>query len=153
LFPRFYIWSGYKNWALNIENWGWFIEWTPAFIGSGMLIGLNSAISLFAGSVLAWGLIGPLLVHYGVCIGKAAGGDDPKWAPLMSFTSLSHIGEAGWTPSPSKSQLLAGLSHLCIVSDSGFIETSISSWNILHQEIAGRSMLTPEKDIGFCGPA
>jgi len=80
---RFYIWSGYKNWALNIENWGWYIEWTPAFIGSGILIGLNSAISMFVGSFLAWGLIGPLLVHYGVCIGKAPMPDDPKWGPMM----------------------------------------------------------------------
>jgi hypothetical protein len=63
-----------------------------------MLIGLNSAISMFAGSVLAWGVIGPLLVHYGTCIGKEAGGDDPKWAPLMSFTSLKNIGHG--TPSP-----------------------------------------------------
>ena len=36
------------------------MEWTPAFIGSGMLIGLNSAISMFVGSFLAWGLIGPV---------------------------------------------------------------------------------------------
>lgn len=64
-----------------------------------MLIGLNSAISMFAGSFLAWGLIGPLLVHYGECIGKPGGGDDPKWAPLMSFTSLSNIGIV--TPSPN----------------------------------------------------
>jgi hypothetical protein len=95
---RFYIWSGYTNGALNIENWGWYIEWTPAFIGSGMLIGLNSAISMFAGSFLAWGLIGPLLVHYGECIGVATMPDDPKWSPLMSFASLGKIG-AG-TPSP-----------------------------------------------------
>lgn len=68
---RIYIWSGHTNWAINIENWGWFIEWTPAFIGSGMLIGLNSAICMFFGSFLAWGVIGPLLVHYGECIGVA----------------------------------------------------------------------------------
>lgn len=98
VFTWFYIWSGYTNWALNIENWGWYIEWTPAFIGSRMLIGLNSAISMFVGSVLAWGVIGPLLVHYGTCIGKEAGGDDPRWAPLMSFTSLKNIGTG--TPSP-----------------------------------------------------
>ncbi|KAL5326356.1 hypothetical protein ACEPPN_004040 [Leptodophora sp. 'Broadleaf-Isolate-01'] len=98
IFTWIYIWSGYTNWALNIENWGWYIEWTPAFIGSGMLIGLNSAISMFAGSVLAWGLIGPLLVHYGECIGVATMPDDPKWSPLVSFSSLRNIGVG--TPSP-----------------------------------------------------
>lgn len=97
---RFYIWSGYTNWALNIENWGWFIELTPAFIGSGMLIGINSALSMFAGSFLAWGVIGPLLVHYGECVGKATALGDPKWGPSMSFTSLKHIGDPGVIPSP-----------------------------------------------------
>lgn len=92
---RFYIWSGYTNWALNIENWGWYIEWTPAFIGSGMLIGLNSAISMFTG---------PLLVHYGECIGEATIPDNPKWSPLMSFASLGNIGVG--TPSPPQYWLL-----------------------------------------------
>lgn len=99
VFTWLFIWSGYKNWAQNIDNWGWFIEITPAFIGSGMLIGLNSAISMFGGSFLAWGLIGPLLVHYGVCIGKPGNpGDDPRWDSMMSFTSLKNIGKG--TPSP-----------------------------------------------------
>jgi uncharacterized oligopeptide transporter (OPT) family protein len=97
---RFYIWSGYTNWALNIENWGWYIELTPAFIGSGMLIGLNSAISMFAGSFLAWGLIGPLLVHHGECIGKELMPDDPKWSPMVTFSSLKGIGTEGFVPSP-----------------------------------------------------
>lgn len=54
-FTWFHVWSGYDSAALAVENWGWFIEFTPAFIGSGMLVGLNPAISFFAGSVLAWG--------------------------------------------------------------------------------------------------
>ncbi|RDW67633.1 hypothetical protein BP6252_09029 [Coleophoma cylindrospora] len=98
VFTWFYIWSGYSNWALNIENWGWYMEWTPAFIGSGMLIGLNSALSMFGGSFLAWGLIGPVLVHYGTCIGVPLAPDDPKWSGLMSFVSLKHLGQTA--PSP-----------------------------------------------------
>lgn len=97
-FTWFHIWSGYHSWALNIESWGWYMEWTPAFIGSGMLIGLNSAVSMFIGSFLAWGLIGPVLVHYGECIGKQVEPDDPHWDSLYSFISLSHLGEE--TPSP-----------------------------------------------------
>jgi len=71
---------------------------------------------MFGGSVLAWGLIGPLLVHYGVCIGKPAGGDDPKWAPLMSFTSLSKIGAPGWAPSPRYWLLWPGVMIMVCVS-------------------------------------
>ncbi|KAK5654014.1 hypothetical protein OQA88_7691 [Cercophora sp. LCS_1] len=98
VFTWIHIWSGYTSWALNIESWGWYMEWTPAFIGSGMLIGLNPAISMFGGSVLAWGLIGPLLVHYGECIGKQVAPDDPKWNSYYSFTSLRNLGKE--TPSP-----------------------------------------------------
>ncbi|KAK4234250.1 OPT oligopeptide transporter protein-domain-containing protein [Achaetomium macrosporum] len=97
VFTWIHIWSGYTSWAMNIESWGWYFEWTPAFIGSGILIGLNPAISMFAGSVMAWAIIGPALVHYGECIGLEAS-DDPKWHGYYSFTSLSKLGER--TPSP-----------------------------------------------------
>ncbi|KAH8905675.1 OPT superfamily oligopeptide transporter [Coniochaeta sp. PMI_546] len=98
VFTWIHIWSGYTSWALNIESWGWYFEWTPAFIGSGILIGLNPAISMFVGSLLAWGLIGPLLVHYGECIGIQAAPEDPKWDSYYSFTSLAKLGKR--TPSP-----------------------------------------------------
>lgn len=80
--------SGYSNQAIHIENWGWFIEITPAFLGSGMLVGLNSAISMMIGSITGWGLIGPLLVHYGECVGKAANTKDPHWTKVTSFYAL-----------------------------------------------------------------
>lgn len=98
VFTWIHIWSGYTSWALNIESWGWYFEWTPAFIGSGILIGLNPAISMFIGGVLAWGLIGPLLVHYGVCIGIQLAPDDPKWDSMYSFASLKDLGKG--PPSP-----------------------------------------------------
>jgi hypothetical protein len=63
-----------------------------------MLIGLNSALSMFAGSFLAWGLIGPVLVHYGECIGIQLYPGDPQWGDLVSFISLRKLGKQ--TPSP-----------------------------------------------------
>jgi uncharacterized oligopeptide transporter (OPT) family protein len=42
------------SFAMALESWGWFIEWTPAFIGSGMLVGINVAFSYFVGTLLAW---------------------------------------------------------------------------------------------------
>jgi uncharacterized oligopeptide transporter (OPT) family protein len=96
-FTWIHIWSGYTSWAMNIESWGWYFEWTPAFIGSGILIGLNPAISMFAGSVMAWAIIGPTLVHYGECIGVQAS-TDPKWHGYYSFASLANLGTV--TPSP-----------------------------------------------------
>ncbi|KAK3328775.1 OPT oligopeptide transporter protein-domain-containing protein [Apodospora peruviana] len=98
VFTWIHIWSGYTSWAMNIESWGWYMEWTPAFIGSGILIGLNPAISMFVGSLLAWGLIGPLLVHYGECIGKDLSDGDPRWDGYYTFSSLKNLGKE--TPSP-----------------------------------------------------
>ncbi|RVD80561.1 uncharacterized protein DFL_008456 [Arthrobotrys flagrans] len=57
-----YTWGG--KGAIALVNWGWYLEWTPAFIGSGMLVGLNAAYSFLAGSIIAWGIIGPTLVAY-----------------------------------------------------------------------------------------
>jgi hypothetical protein len=47
-------WGIGGNALLTVESWGWFVELTPAFIGTGMIVGLNVAISYFMGSVLAW---------------------------------------------------------------------------------------------------
>lgn len=98
VFTWIHIWSNYTSWAMNIESWGWYFEWTPAFIGSGILIGMNSAISLFGGAIIAWAIIGPALVHYGECIGKHQVDDDPRWEDWYSFASLSNLGHE--TPSP-----------------------------------------------------
>ncbi|KAL3446422.1 OPT oligopeptide transporter protein-domain-containing protein [Aspergillus insuetus] len=74
--------------AMSLESWGWYIEWTPAFIGSGMLVSVNVAVSFLAGSVLAWGIIGPILVSNGMTFGQHRSNEGP-WMDLMSYTSLS----------------------------------------------------------------
>ena len=51
-----------------------------------------------AGTIIAWGIGGPLLVKYGVCIGIRSYEDDPHWSLYTSFTSLSKIGQRA--PSP-----------------------------------------------------
>ncbi|KOS18185.1 Metal-nicotianamine transporter YSL2 [Escovopsis weberi] len=116
IFTWFYIWSGYKNWAINIENWGWYIQLTPAFFGSGILVGMNAALSWWGGTFLAYGLIGPLLVHYGECVGVHPGGLSSKWDGMMSFGSMSHIGEPGWVPSPRYWMLWPGVMVLIVYS-------------------------------------
>ncbi|KAF6830584.1 metal-nicotianamine transporter YSL7 [Colletotrichum plurivorum] len=91
-FTWIHIWSGYTSWAMNIESWGWYFEWTTAFIGSGMLIGMNSALSMFGGAVLAWGLIGPLLIHYGECVGiDLTEGEEgmEKWHGYYTMNNLN----------------------------------------------------------------
>ncbi|ODA83239.1 hypothetical protein RJ55_01751 [Drechmeria coniospora] len=116
IFTWFYAWGNYKNWAINIENWGWYIQLTPAFFGSGILVGLNAALSWWGGTVVAFGLIGPLLVHYGVCIGKEIPTTSPKWEGRVNFNSLSGISKPGYVPSPRFWMLWPGVMVLIVYS-------------------------------------
>jgi hypothetical protein len=86
--------------AMAGENWNWWIEWTPAFIGSGMLVGLNTAWSLMAGSITGYGIIGPVLVKYGAAKGVHLIPDDPIWDGYISYNSMSKASITSLTPSP-----------------------------------------------------
>lgn len=61
----YWLWSWGAKSALVVDNWGWYTEFTPAFIGSGMLAGLNASWSFMGGLFLAWAIIGPSLVATG----------------------------------------------------------------------------------------
>ncbi|KAK7959160.1 oligopeptide transporter [Apiospora aurea] len=89
IFTWFFIWGNYQNAAIHVENWGWMFEWTPAFIGSGMLVGLNTALSLFGGTLFAWGILGPILVKYGICNGRDLAPGDERWHQYRTYASLS----------------------------------------------------------------
>ncbi|OQO03253.1 hypothetical protein B0A48_11509 [Cryoendolithus antarcticus] len=84
-FLWFFIWGKYNNAAIHGENWAF-------------LQGLNVAWSMMAGTIIAWGIGGPLLVHYGECIGIRSYEDDPQWALYTNFQSLGQIGKQA--PSP-----------------------------------------------------
>lgn len=127
IFTWFFIWGNYNNAAILAENWGWFIEWTPAFIGSGFLVGLNVGISYFVGSFFAWGFVGPLLVHTGVCVGKHRAKDDPKWGGYMTYNSMSGMGDPGYIPSPRYWFLWPGVMVLLCYSMAEFV----FNWRIL----------------------
>ncbi|KAI9663058.1 MAG: hypothetical protein M1821_008106 [Bathelium mastoideum] len=101
--------------AIFLESWGWFIEWSPAFIGTGMLVGLNVAISHLAGSILAWGIIGPILVAQGKAFGSPAS-DIPEWSALRSYTSLASDFTTPDHPSPRYWLLWPGVSCMIAVS-------------------------------------
>lgn len=122
IFTWFFIWGNYNNAAINVENWGWMIEWTPAFIGAGMLVGLNTAISFYAGSILAWGIIGPSLVNQGAAFGMALVPDDPHWGGYVSFASLGTAASTKDTPSPRFWLLWPGVLLMIVVS---FVELGL----------------------------
>ncbi|KAI1842514.1 hypothetical protein JX265_012674 [Neoarthrinium moseri] len=132
IFTWFYIWGGYSNYAIQIENWGWFIEWTPAFIGSGLLVGLNVGISYFVGSFLAWGLIGPLLVYTGECVGKNAK-MDPPWQDVVTYNSMTGMRQPGYVASPRYWFLWPGVMVLLCYSMAEFFFNYEIIWYALKQ--------------------
>ena len=70
--------------AIDIENWNWVIEFTPAFFGIGMLSGINASWSFLLGAYIAWGIIGPTLVHYGTATGLPV----PGYPGYMNYMNM-----------------------------------------------------------------
>lgn len=116
LFTWFNIWGGYNTYAQVIDNWGWYIQLTPAFFGSGILVGLNTAISWFLGTFVAYGIIGPILVHKGVCEGSDGNADSYHWTNLIGYGKMSGIDKPGYVPSPRYWMLWPGVLVLIVYS-------------------------------------
>ncbi|KAG9102259.1 hypothetical protein FRC06_002178 [Ceratobasidium sp. 370] len=86
-------WTFYRlGWTsmIQLDNYGWWPEFTPAFIGAGMLSGMNASWSFFGGFVLAWGIIAPSLIHTGVAVGKRRAPDEfPEVYSYQSMTAAT----------------------------------------------------------------
>ncbi|KAI0078640.1 oligopeptide transporter [Panus rudis PR-1116 ss-1] len=82
---------------IALDNYGWWIEFTPAFFGAGMLSGLNASWSFLGGMVLAWGIISPALIS----TGKAFGLPISKEFPLVSYQGLSFDDPDKYVTQPS----------------------------------------------------
>jgi len=82
---------------ISLDNYGWWIEFTPAFYGAGMLSGLNASWSFFGGSILAWGIIAPSLVKNGLAFGTPISEE----FPLVSYQALSFSDPEKYITTPS----------------------------------------------------
>ncbi|EFQ35646.1 hypothetical protein CGRA01v4_09830 [Colletotrichum graminicola] len=89
-----------RNLAIAAESWGWVIELSPAMMGIGMLVDFKVACSFFAGSVTAWGLLGPYLVEHGIAFGQPVSTSEAGWAGLTSYKSMSDDFASVSHPSP-----------------------------------------------------
>jgi OPT family oligopeptide transporter len=83
---------------ISLDNYGWWIEFTPAFFGAGMLSGLNASWSYLGGSILAWGIIAPAIVANGHAVGKHISEDFPE---IISYQSLSFKNPEQYITAPS----------------------------------------------------
>lgn len=100
---------------IALENYGWWIEFTPAFFGAGMLSGLNASFSFLLGAVLAWGVIAPSLIKNRLAVGKSISDD----FPLVTYQSLAFnkdISEYITSPSPRYWLLWPGVLMMLLYS-------------------------------------
>ncbi|KZO98101.1 OPT oligopeptide transporter [Calocera viscosa TUFC12733] len=74
-----WFYQGGWHWAACIESWGWIFELTPAFIGVGLIIPLNSAASFAGGAFLAWAIMGPALIVTGRAVGTVFSAAAPEY--------------------------------------------------------------------------
>ncbi|KAG0707878.1 OPT oligopeptide transporter protein-domain-containing protein [Suillus ampliporus] len=77
--------------AIAVESWGWIWEWTPAFIGVGMLTGINASYSFLGGSFLAWAILGPIIVAKGLAFGSVANPSIPGYMNYMGMSLTDPI--------------------------------------------------------------
>ncbi|KAI0045023.1 oligopeptide transporter [Auriscalpium vulgare] len=117
------IWDWHIGWTLyrigftsiiHLENYGWWIEFTPAFFGAGQLSGMNASWSFFGGAVLAWGIIAPSLVATGRAFGTSTSDD----YPLVTYQSISYSDPTKYvtTPSPRYWLLWPGVFMMLVYS-------------------------------------
>ncbi|KAG8976950.1 hypothetical protein FRB90_008992, partial [Tulasnella sp. 427] len=122
-------WTLYRlgwNSIIALENYGWWLEFTPAFFGAGMLSGLNASWSFLGGSILAWGIIAPSLI----ATGKAVSVDISDEFPLKSMNAMKFKTFDAYihSPSPRYWLLWPGVLIMLVFS---FVELGMSSGSLI----------------------
>ncbi|KAL9106236.1 MAG: hypothetical protein Q9227_008704 [Pyrenula ochraceoflavens] len=106
-------WTFYRlGWSnmIYVENWNFIWEWTPAFIGAGMLTGINPSYSFFSGAILAWAIIAPSLVTTGKAFGEAVSAKYPGYMNYMGMVLEDPVNK----PSPRYWLLWPGVMLLLV---------------------------------------
>ncbi|KIJ61696.1 hypothetical protein HYDPIDRAFT_31028 [Hydnomerulius pinastri MD-312] len=93
-------WTG----TIKAESWGWIWEWTPAFIGAGMLTGINASYSFLGGSFLAWAIIGPVIA-FGIPADESIPGY-MNYASMSLADPVNHPSPRYWLVWPGTLMLL-----------------------------------------------
>ncbi|KAI8712159.1 hypothetical protein NCS52_01313400 [Fusarium sp. LHS14.1] len=96
-YPFWWIYKWGGKGIMSAINWGWISwSWSPSMLGIGMMLDLNASLSYLAGSVVAWGIIGPILVAKGAAVGIPA---DPNYPDMMTYNAFIPD-QFATTPSP-----------------------------------------------------
>ena len=60
----------------------------PAFLGAGILSGVNASVSLYAGGILAWGILGPILMATGQTVARDFSAQYQDY-PVLNYSRMS----------------------------------------------------------------
>ncbi|KAF9509733.1 hypothetical protein BS47DRAFT_1396579 [Hydnum rufescens UP504] len=124
------LWDWHIGWTMyrigftsmiQLDNYGWWLEFTPAFYGAGMLSGMNASWSFFMGTVLAWGVIAPATIRTGATVGLDLGEDNRVSYLSLKLTDISQYSK---NPSPRYWLIWPGVLIMLVYS---FVEVTVSS--------------------------
>ncbi len=70
---------------VSLTNLGFAIDPSPLMAAVGVLVGFRAAASLFLGSVVAYGVLGPYVLEHGWALPTPKIADKPWYTPLLSW--------------------------------------------------------------------
>lgn len=70
---------------ISLTNLGFALDPSPLMAAVGVLVGFRAAASLFVGSVIAYGVLGPYVLDHGWALPTAKIADKPWYTPLLSW--------------------------------------------------------------------
>ncbi|KAG5976498.1 hypothetical protein E4U55_007301 [Claviceps digitariae] len=108
----------FTSFSMAAESWGWFVEWTPAMVGSGMLVDVN--VAKHPADYCIRAVTGPYIVLRGIAFGTPVT-SDPYWAGLMSYSSMAGGFASADRPSPRYWLLWPGVALMLSVSLTGLL--------------------------------
>lgn len=74
--------------------WGWTLSLSPSGMGQGAIMGLHTCVSMMAGAVVGWGVLGPLAVSAGWCSSVGEGRTYILWVSLAILLADAALGMA-----------------------------------------------------------
>ncbi|EPS99458.1 OPT oligopeptide transporter [Fomitopsis schrenkii] len=142
--------AGWK-WIICAESWGWVWEWTPAFIGCGLLVPMNSSASFVGGAVLAWAIIGPALVATGRAFGTPM---SPLYPGYLDYSNMD-LPDPVHQPSPEYWMIWPGCMLLLTSSVAEILanyKTIVTAFSVLLEPLitkVRRLAQLGERDVHF----
>lgn len=135
-------WGGHG--VIAAISWGWFSwSWSPAILGIGAFIGLEPALSFLSGTVLAWGIIGPIIVHAGwASKGIPRSPDVPGLVTYNAFNPNDFITNPSpryWILWPAVFTMLATSLTTVALEGKSFVKIAKYAVSVLRRRITGQT--------------